>query len=349
LKLVSEASLQASGDVLELERLSDLLGGAPAGPSSLFAVTATARLFASRSAGMHQSTNIYRVSELERTAFYGALFAVAAADGSIDRDEVDVVYEVMDLDELSEPAKRTVLTYVVEPPQLACCLRDLTGTDETLRFCLMSNLIAVAWADDVLDDREEQALRLAQKALQITDEQMLAMANFVKKTKEIRERGIDDNHAASAIKTAVSGLSAVGVPVAAVYFSGSVVGLSAAGITSGLAALGLGLGMVPGIGVVILMGGSVLLLTSKLLDPGNKRKKERLRAEREHKAQLVIKNLQASMNALTERIQELQGAAANAEANQEAILKLNERLRALTQLLAKRRRVAGESRDDVRS
>ena len=53
--------------------------------------------------------------------------------------------------------------------------------------------------------------------------------------------------------------SAVGVPVAAVYLSGSVTGLSAAGVTSGLAALGLGgvLGlsaMVSGIGVAIIGG-----------------------------------------------------------------------------------------------
>lgn len=53
--------------------------------------------------------------------------------------------------------------------------------------------------------------------------------------------------------------ASLGVPIAAVYVSGSVVGLSAAGITSGLAWLGLGglLGlssMLTGIGVVILIG-----------------------------------------------------------------------------------------------
>ena len=52
---------------------------------------------------------------------------------------------------------------------------------------------------------------------------------------------------------------AVGVPLAAVYLSGSVVGMSAAGLTSGLATLGLGgaLGfssMATGIGVAVLLG-----------------------------------------------------------------------------------------------
>lgn len=57
----------------------------------------------------------------------------------------------------------------------------------------------------------------------------------------------------------VAQATSVGVPVAAVYLSGSVTGLSAAGVTSGLAALGLGgvLGlsaMVSGIGVAIVGG-----------------------------------------------------------------------------------------------
>lgn len=53
--------------------------------------------------------------------------------------------------------------------------------------------------------------------------------------------------------------ASIGVPIAAIYLSGSVVGLSAAGITSGLAALGLGgvLGlssMVTGVGVAVVIG-----------------------------------------------------------------------------------------------
>ncbi|MGI2144022.1 hypothetical protein [Shewanella frigidimarina] len=53
--------------------------------------------------------------------------------------------------------------------------------------------------------------------------------------------------------------AAVGTPIAAIYLSGSVIGLSAAGMTSGLATLGMGgvLGlsrMATGIGVVVLIG-----------------------------------------------------------------------------------------------
>ncbi len=61
------------------------------------------------------------------------------------------------------------------------------------------------------------------------------------------------------IKQVASQAKAMGLPVAAIYLSGSVISLSAAGFTSGLAALGLGgvLGfssMLIGMGVVIVGG-----------------------------------------------------------------------------------------------
>ena len=61
------------------------------------------------------------------------------------------------------------------------------------------------------------------------------------------------------LKEIVAVATAASVPITAIFFSGSVVGLSAAGITSGLAALGLGgiLGlsaMVTGIGTVVVLG-----------------------------------------------------------------------------------------------
>jgi len=70
---------------------------------------------------------------------------------------------------------------------------------------------------------------------------------------------LSDSQIADVAKRMVAQATAVGVPVAAIYLSGSVAGLSAAGITSGLAALGLGgmLGlsaMVSGIGVAVIGG-----------------------------------------------------------------------------------------------
>jgi uncharacterized membrane protein YebE (DUF533 family) len=293
--------------------------------------------------GGNESTgwDLAKLPEEQRLAFYGALFAIATADGHFDKDEMDLICGVMDLDGMSDYAKEKIQEYIIEPPNLFDCLRVLSGSDETLRYGVMMNMVDTAWADDYLDLQESKALAFAQAELSISNEQRQAIDNFVQKMREIRARGLDDTQAADAIKTATAGLSAVGVPIAAVYLSGSVIGLSAAGITSGLAAIGLGFGMVPGIGIAVLVGAGIFMGVSQLLDVGGQQEKERLMAERERKAQLVIANLQGALNKLIERVNNLQTVAADAEANKEAIRVLTEKMRYLQQLVAKRKQASG--------
>jgi uncharacterized tellurite resistance protein B-like protein len=286
--------------------------------------------------------DLAKLPEEQRLAFYGALFAIASADGHLDKDEMDLIYGFMDLDGMSDHAKEQVQEYIIDPPNLADCLKVLSSADDTLRYGVMINMVDTALADDDLDPQESKALASAQAELKISHEQRQAIDNFVQKTREIRARGLDDNQATDAIKTATAGLSAVGVPIAAVYFSGSVIGLSAAGITSGLAAIGLGFGMVPGIGIAVLIGAGIFMGVSQLLDVGGQQEKERLMAERERKAQLVIENLQGALNKLVERVANLQTVAADAEASKEAIRVLTEKMRYLQQLVAKRKQASGQ-------
>lgn len=296
--------------------------------------------------------DLSQVPESERIAFYGALFAIALADGSIDKDEVEIVFGLLDLEGMSESAKRQVQGYLIEPPSLWSCLRALESADERLRHGLMVNLVNTAWANDELDPNEEKAILLAQCELNISDEQLEGIKKYIKEIRRIRFRGINDEYAADAIKTATAGLSAVGVPIAAVWLSGSVVGLSAAGITSGLAGLGamVGLGgMVPGIGTAILLGTGIFMGVNTLLDTGGRSKKAQWQAEQERKAQLVIQNMQEAMNHLVEQITDLQekatnleASASNAEANREAIRLLTDRLKFMRQSVSKRKQALGE-------
>ncbi len=272
----------------------------------------------------------------EQKAFYGSLFAMAAADETVEREEMELIFETLDLESLDEEDRREIHGYLLDPPDFSECLEGLEDADETLRYGLMLNLIEVMIADDLNHEREKEYVAEAQEKLGVTDEQVDEMKNFAQEVKRIRERGIDDDYAADALKEAGAGLVGVGVPVGAVAFSGSVIGLSAAGITSGLAALGLGLGMVPGIGVAIVAGGGLYFLLRRLFDVGNKRKKEELRKERERKTQLAIQNLQETISTLVDRLADLQEDAAKAEANEEAVEKLNERLRKLKQMLNRR-------------
>ncbi|MFB2969045.1 hypothetical protein ACE1CD_08735 [Aerosakkonema sp. BLCC-F183] len=284
-----------------------------------------------------QGLDLAKVPESDRIYFYGALFAIATADGSLDKEEMDLIFGIMDLEGMSESAKRKVQSYIIEPPPLEECLEALSTADEKLRFGLMVNLIDTALANGEIDLNEKKAIKLAQVELSVTTQQVEAIKKFVIEMRKIRDRGLDDNQAADAAKTAAAGLSAVGVPIAAVYFSGSVIGLSAAGITSGLAALGLGFGMVPGIGVAVLLGAGIFWGVTTLLDTGGTRAKEEEMRKRERKAELVIQNLQGALNQLIQRIDNLQKAAADAETNREAIRILTEKMRYLQQLLAKRK------------
>ncbi|MBA2693801.1 MAG: TerB family tellurite resistance protein [Rubrobacter sp.] len=277
------------------------------------------------------------LSDEQRVAFYGSLFAIAAADGQIQREELELIYEMIDTDGLEDESRRQLYAYAIEPPALKDCLENLADVPEEVRFGLMLNLVEVTAADRLSLQEEKNEIAYAQSVLRVGDEQLTAMKDAAEKMRYVRERGIDDNHAADVLKSAASGMSAVGVPILAVAYSGSVAGLSAAGISSGLAAVGLGLGMVPGIGVAVLIGAGIFIGVNALLDTGNKRKKEAHKSERERKAQLAIQNLQETINHLISRITEMQVDAADAKANKEAIEQLNERLRNLQRILIRRK------------
>lgn len=271
-----------------------------------------------------------------RVAFYGALFAMSAADSHVDKEEIDLIYSTLDLEGLSEADKRVVHGYVINPPLLRDILPVLRNAEETMRLGTLMGIVDVALADGVIEADEREALEFARVHLGASPEQFAAIMNFAETAKKVRERGLDDKLAEEMLKKAASALSSVGVPITIVYFSGAVVGLSAAGVTSGLAALGLGLGMVPGIGIAILLGAAIYVGASWILDAGGGRKKRKLAAERERRAQLVIKNLHESIQQLAASVVDVAEKATESEANRRALDRLSERLRALQQLLKQR-------------
>ncbi|WP_445240505.1 hypothetical protein [Microcoleus vaginatus] len=54
-------------------------------------------------------------SESELLAFYGSLFAIAAADGSVDIDELDLLFKTINLDKFSDSAKTQIQSYTARP------------------------------------------------------------------------------------------------------------------------------------------------------------------------------------------------------------------------------------------
>lgn len=271
--------------------------------------------------------------EATRAAFYGAMFAIANADGHIDKDELTAIISLLDLEGMSSGGQQLVQSFVVEPPRLLDTLEPLRFGDTLLRSSVMVNLVEVASAHDLIATEQRYALETAAPILQITPEQLQAIEQFVHEVKGVRERGSNDTAAAATIKQAAAGLTAVGVPIAAVYLSGSVIGLSAAGITSGLAALGLGLGMVPGIGVAVLLGTAVYLGVSSLLRSVGAEENEKLREDAERRWRHVREHIEAMIRGVSARIRMLEQPAVDAT-NTGAVYELRTRLRALQQIQA---------------
>lgn len=93
----------------------------------------------------------------------------------------------------------------------------------------------------------------------ISENQIKLFIDAIHNDRKIYNDDVNDTHLEQGFRDIASGAATVGIPLAALYFSGSVIGLGATGITSGLAALGLGgifgiSSMVTGIGAVILIG-----------------------------------------------------------------------------------------------
>ena len=269
--------------------------------------------------------------------FYGLNFAAAAADGTTDKDELRAIFETIDLSPLNEKQKEKVREFAVAPPSVSLCLDELACAADELRYAVAVGVMEVLLADDMITKKEEVFLGEISKKLNVTGEQREAIINFIREAKRIREEGVDSNAAEMALKRAAGGLTAVGVPLAAVYYGGSVIGLSAVGITSGLAALGLGFGMVSGIGVAIVMGTGLFVGVSTLLGDRKKEKEKQLIADRERKAQLVIRNLQETINSLIDRLASLEKKSVEAESNREAIDILRKRITLLKRILDQRK------------
>src|ERR687894_2639575 len=115
------------------------------------------------------------LSENQRVAFYGALFAIAAADDQMQREELELIYETLDTEGISDEARRRLYAYAIEPPALQDCLQALSDASKSARHGLMLNLVEVALSDYLLSEPEREALTEAQRVLGISDEQRTAI------------------------------------------------------------------------------------------------------------------------------------------------------------------------------
>ncbi|MDY7021367.1 MAG: DUF1232 domain-containing protein [Cyanobacteriota bacterium] len=125
------------------------------------------------------------LSEQESLAFYGALFAMAAADGSVDPEEAKLIINLINLDSLSESTKRQLQSYLILPPDLETCLNQLSGATAVVKERLILYFIEIALACEGLSKEEKKAMKLAKAKLKVSESKFKELKNFVYKMKEI--------------------------------------------------------------------------------------------------------------------------------------------------------------------
>ncbi|MEZ2235310.1 DUF1232 domain-containing protein [Microcoleus sp.] len=158
--------------------------------------------------------NIFATSsESELLAFYGALFAIAAADGSVDIDELNLLFKTINLDQFSESAKTQIQSYIASPPALKDCLGTLATSADTLRLGIMYFAVSIAWANNSIHPKESEAIAFAQTQLRISDEQIQAMQESIADFQKIREVAPHPTQASASFKSGVSRLKTAGIPL----------------------------------------------------------------------------------------------------------------------------------------
>ena len=191
-------------------------------------------------------------------------------DGQIDERELCEMQVLMTQLRCNADVRQAVRSYLEDPQSLeaeAQIARMLElGPSATpaatlaLRCSLIKDAVRVWRATSDGSACEQRGIGQLAGMLELDEQKVVFLEDTCVQEEAILAGNVSDSEVANAAKGMAAQAAAVGVPVAAVYLSGSVAGLSAAGIASGLATLGLGgvrglSAMVTGIGVAIVAGG----------------------------------------------------------------------------------------------
>ncbi|WP_281334278.1 hypothetical protein [Polyangium sp. 6x1] len=234
-------------------------------------------------------------------------------DGKIDPVEMQEIQLLMSRLRFSPALRANVRAFMSAPTTpIEQVLDRLSagvprGTEHAIHLSLLKDVIQVFRRTRPGSDLyADPFVRFLSQRFQVTRDQATIIVDACKLDEDLLAGKVADEVIMARAKDLAARGAAVGVPLAAVYLSGSVVGLSAAGITSGLAALGLGgiLGlsaMVTGIGVVVLLGVGVYKSVQYLTNRGEDARK----ARREALVQEVLRMHQTAINDLIEDVNEI--------------------------------------------
>lgn len=194
--------------------------------------------------------------ENEQVAYLSILAAVCYVDKVFEDEEKQQLDVLLKQLEVSDEGKAKIYSAIFNLQQEdkitnLATIENLGNTE--LKYTLISDLCLFAFADTDFSDEEYQYILGVGEILGVTQEQVDTIKSVQENVAKIKDIPPNSEKFKRIVKDSASKLAGVGVPIGAITASGSVFGLSAAGITSGLAALGalVGGGMVAGVVIVV--------------------------------------------------------------------------------------------------
>ena len=185
-------------------------------------------------------------------------------DEEIDEKELAELFLLMTRLELNKDSRFEIRRYITEISKdnietvknLIDIIKENSEDShhKSLMISLVKDLINVYFSTKDTMDKNFKFLDDNKELFKISNEEIDLAYDTVENDYKLLKDDLDDDTIKKNAKELASKAAAAGVPLAAVYISGSVIGMSAAGITSGLAALGMGMGMTGGLAVVGIIG-----------------------------------------------------------------------------------------------
>ncbi|NMD71262.1 hypothetical protein HHO41_13235 [Bacillus sp. DNRA2] len=230
-------------------------------------------------------------------------------DEDMDQKELVEIYSLMGQLKFDVQQRMEIRNYITMTDQdIHSLLGEMDteipeGSEEVLHLSLLKDCIRISKASiNGLAETQRNFIHSIARIYSVSDDKISFLEEACELEGKILNGQISDSEITKNIKDMAAKGGAVGVPIAAVYLSGTA-GVSAVGITSGLATLGLGglfglSAMVTGIGVAVLIGVGTYK-TVKWATGGSEREKAN---KREFLLKEAILNSQNTINYLIEDI-----------------------------------------------
>ena len=193
-------------------------------------------------------------SENEQIAYLSILSAVCYVDkefGDKEKRQLDVLLTQLKISDVGKAKIYSSVFNLQHEDKLGNleAIQNLGNTE--LKYTLISDLCLFSLVDSKFTDEEYQYILGIGEILGVNQEQVDAIRSIQENLDSIKDLPSNSERFRQVIKESVATLAGVGIPIGAIAASGSVFGLSAAGISSGLAFLGAGFGMLAGAVVVV--------------------------------------------------------------------------------------------------